>query len=138
MADPLHVPYTGLKHLYYSDFTPNMDVHPDTGDLFRYTNVGAVKESLRNILLTDKYDRPYNFDIGCNIRQLLFENISGDLMSIASDQIKKACTYEPRAQLKTVKIVATPDQETITITITFLVLNIAQIQTLTVTLNRVR
>jgi hypothetical protein len=41
----------------YSDFTINLDVHPDTGDAFAYTNVNAVKKALRNLVLTDKYER---------------------------------------------------------------------------------
>jgi len=63
---------------YYSDIPTNFDVHPVKEDLVLVTNESAVKRSIRNLLLTDPYERFFNPLIGSGIRQTLFENVSKD------------------------------------------------------------
>lgn len=128
-----------LPNTYYADFTDNMDIHPDLGDLFRLTNVNAVKRSIRNIVLTNKYERPFNPDFGCNIRAMLFENITPDTQNIIVDVVTNAITkFEPRVSNLSVVCQASPDQNALTVTISFSVLNIAEPQSLSIAIQRVR
>lgn len=61
---------------FYSDFNNNLDIHPGTGDFLRLRNESAVIQSVKNLLLTDFYERPFQPRIGCRVRQMLFEHIT--------------------------------------------------------------
>lgn len=60
----------------YSDFLVNLNPHPVSGAVLRFTNEKAVTRSIRNLLLTNPGERLYQPDLGSGIRQLLFEPIS--------------------------------------------------------------
>lgn len=123
----------------YSDFSLGLEKHPDTNDILRYTDINDIKKTLKNIILTNNYERLYNPSFGCNIRKLLFENITAQTISLASEIIKESIIkYEPRVRLDTINIKADPDMSEINIVLTFLVLNISDPQTLSFNLNRVR
>lgn len=119
---------------FYSDFTDNMDIHPDLGDLFKITNANAVKRSLRNIVLTNKYERPFNPDFGCNIRAMLFENLaSPDIQNMVIDVVTNAITkFEPRVANLKVTCQAYPNQNGLVINVSFSILNIAGSQSLSI------
>ena len=58
-------------------------VHPVTGDVVTRTDVEAVKRSVRNIVLTNKYERPFKPNFGTSLRDLLFElNTSRQLRKV--------------------------------------------------------
>jgi phage baseplate assembly protein W len=123
----------------YSDFRANFDVHPVKGDLLRITNEEAVKRSIRNILLTEPYERFTNFEFGAGLANYLFENIS----SVTEGQIKNAIensirNYEKRANLISVVVAARPDDDAYAATIIFSVINQIEPVTLKVLLERVR
>ena len=50
----------------FSDFVSPFDVNPDTGDIYRNINDFAIRESLKNILLTDLGERPFQPTLGGN------------------------------------------------------------------------
>ena len=54
----------------YKDLNLNFTANPVTGDVATITDVNAVKRSVRNLLLTNHYDRPFHPEIGSNISQL--------------------------------------------------------------------
>ena len=58
----------------YKDLNLNFSINPVTGDVNTVTDVIAVKRSVRNLLLTNHYDRPFHREIGSNVPHLLFEN----------------------------------------------------------------
>ena len=58
----------------YADFTKDLAVNPVTGDLARIIDEEAVKESLKNLLLTDRGERLFQPEVGSDIRATLFEN----------------------------------------------------------------
>lgn len=85
---------------YYSDMYVNMDIHPATGDLLRVRNDAAIIQSVRNLLTTGYYERPFQPYVGSRLRESLFEDIS----PITSIKIKTAIedtlqNYEPRVSL---------------------------------------
>lgn len=123
----------------YSDFTINMDIHPNQHDLFIYTDVSAVKKALRNLVLTDKYERLFRPDIGCGIRALLFENLTGNTLSVLKDTIKEVIErYEPRVSIQTIEIIGQPDENSVIINLYFAVLNIPNVQFLNIRVDRAR
>ena len=123
----------------YSDFFVDLDFHPIRGDLVRKTNEGAVSQSIRNILKSSYYERPFNPKFGANLRALLFENFSPFIEIQLKTQITSAIeNYEPRAELISVDVSSDVDNYLYTVTILFATKNQPNPQTLTVQLERVR
>lgn len=88
--------------------------------VLRKTNVDAVKQSIRNILLTDKGERPFQPNFGGNIRALLFDNATPQTFDFAKQNIRAAIeSYEPRADVMDVVISGEIDRNEIFITIVF-------------------
>lgn len=123
----------------YSDIPVNFDVHPLKGDLILTTNEDAVKRSIRNLLLTDPYERFFNPKIGAGIRASLFENIGQDTEFLLKTQITETINnYEKRAQLYSVKVKAFPDQNAYNASIVFYLVNYTTPITLDLLLRRIR
>ena len=55
----------------YKDLNLNFTTNPVTSDVTTVTDVNAVKRSVRNLLLTNHYDRPFHPEIGSNVQTLL-------------------------------------------------------------------
>jgi hypothetical protein len=123
----------------YSDFTDDMFFHPVKGDIVRKTNEDAVSQSIRNLLKTNYYDRPFNPKIGSNLRAALFE-LSTEFSEIAVKAaiVEMITNFEPRADLLDVTIKADPDNYTYNATITFAIVNKQQPVTINVLLERIR
>ena len=123
----------------YSDIPVNFTIHPIKQDLVLITNENAVKRSIRNLLLTDPYERFFNPDVGAGIRQSLFENMSRDTEFVLKEKIIETITnYEPRANLYSVNVKALPDDNAYSATILFAVNNTTTPVTLDLILKRVR
>lgn len=81
----------------YSDLDLFLTPHPVTGDITLKTDVEAVKRSVRNIVLTNYYERPFKPNLGTNIRSSLFELDNDRTKHILYDRIVNAIeTLEPR------------------------------------------
>lgn len=94
----------------YSDFYSNLDIHPGTGDIARVKNDQAVIQSVRNLLLTDHYERPFAPLIGSTIRQMLFEDVSPyTAVSIRIAIEDTLNNYEPRVSL--IETIVEPDAD---------------------------
>ena len=64
----------------------------------------AVKQSIKNLILTNHYERPFHPEIGSNLRAMLFENMTPQMNVLISRQIEELIqNYEPRARLIQVK-----------------------------------
>jgi phage baseplate assembly protein W len=127
------------KKPFYSDFYTNFNVHPQNKRLAKYTNEESVKRSIRNLILTEKYDRMFQPEIGCRIKSLLFENMS----DIISMEIKKSIqetvdTYEPRARIIDIIVQANESRHAYDIYIYFEVINSVNPILLNLTLYRAR
>ena len=88
------------------------------------TNVTAVKRSVRNLILTNFYEKPFHPEIGSGVRDLLFEIVS-PLTAIALAQSVEDVinNYEPRALLLVIDVIDNIDANAYDITVTFEVIN---------------
>jgi phage baseplate assembly protein W len=85
---------------YYSDIFTNFTAHPDLSDLVIKKNEDAVKQAIRNLLLTNKYERPFQPDLGSNINAILFEPATSLTAGILETEIRNVISnYEPRVQI---------------------------------------
>lgn len=123
----------------FSDLDLNFTAHPVTKDITRRFDENAVKASLKNLIFTQNYERPFHSEIGSPIRALLFEPASP--LVIAS--MKKAIydmvnNFEPRVRLIDVQVRYLPDSNDIGLTIVFSIINTEKPLTLDLVLERTR
>ena len=109
----------------YKDLNLNFGVNPVTNDVTTVTDVNAVKRSVRNLLLTNHYDRPFHPEIGSNVQALLFENfgpITGNQLSRTIEEM--IANFEPRARVETVECFPILETNTYDVRIYFYVENL--------------
>jgi phage baseplate assembly protein W len=92
-----------------------------SGDVVRKFDIEAIKQSVKNIILTNNYERPWKPDMGANLRNTLFENFEDpwamfELKEKIEEQLIK---YEPRVTLNDVLIEFDEDYLELNIEITF-------------------
>jgi phage baseplate assembly protein W len=83
------------------DIDISFTTHPLTGDLATKTGVSAINQSLRNIVLTNFYERGYFVEFGTNVKSSFFENNIGDvlLQGIRQNIIQAIENYEPQVEI---------------------------------------
>ena len=129
-----------LRDIVYSDVSITFTPHPVTGRLPVLFNAEAVKRALKNLLLTNFGEKPYDPEYGGNLRAMLFENaIDTTFKATLKKRIELAIrNHEPRVKVQNVSVNTTTDSHTCFITIVFSILNERDQQSLTLTLDRVR
>jgi len=97
-----------------------------------------VRNALRNLIYTKHYERPFQPDLGCQISNLLFENMDPMTLMIAERVIEDAITkFEPRIQLIQVTLTSAEDND-VYINIEYRLKNSKEPQLFTTKFTRVR
>jgi len=123
----------------YSDLDLNFDIHPLTKDVPILTDMEALKRSVRNLVQTAKYDRPFRPNIDCGVRQYLFESFSPVISVKIKNAIERVITnFEPRVELLNVLVRTNEDRNAYDVTIVFRPKNINQTTQVTFVLERTR
>lgn len=123
----------------FSDIDINFNKHPVTDDLVRKFDEEAIKQSVRNLVLTQNYERPFHSEIGSQIRGLLFEPVTPMMVPLLKTAISDTINnFEPRVVLLDVQIRFSPDNNSIYVTIIFRIINTERPLTLDLVLKRVR
>ena len=108
----------------YKDLDLNFGRNVITNDVNNLTDVEAVKRSVRNLINTNHYERPFHPEIGSNLRAMLFENISPQMTHVIGKQIDLLIkNYEPRCRLVQVNVKPIIDRNSYAATISFYVVN---------------
>lgn len=109
----------------YSDFDLSFAANPVTGDLAKKYDVNAVKQSLKTLVLTRFYERPFQPKLGSPIYGLLFENI--DVITANRLQLELEILinkYEPRVRAQNIEVIPEYDMNAFSVNITFYVYGI--------------
>ena len=123
----------------FSDLDFNFTLNPVTRDVTRRYDEDAVKTALKNLILTNNYERPFHSEIGSPIKKLLFEPATPMLGAMLKRTISDVInTFEPRVNIIDINTVVNPDEESIDISIEFTILNTTAPITLDLTLERTR
>ena len=123
----------------YSDLNLNFTRNPATGDVARLTDIEAVKRSVRNLILTNQFERPFHPEIGSSIRDLLFETITPLNAVLLEDRIREVIVnFEPRAELTGIQVFDEIDNNQYRVIINFTVLGSSEGVTITEFLQRLR
>ena len=93
-------------------------------DVNKVTDVEAVKRSVRNLVLTNFYEKPFHPEIGSGVRDMLFENMSPVTAVVLARKVEDVIeNFEPRARLVGVRALPNLDRNEYEVTIEFFVVN---------------
>ena len=104
----------------FKDISFSFDPHPITKDLPVIINERAITRSVRNLVETILTERPFNPDLGSNIRKMLFENVTIPTSIEIKDQIENSIlAFEPRVSNLIVDVRPFPDDNTFEVDIKY-------------------
>lgn len=129
------------KKEYFSDFLTNLDINPVTGYLAKAVDRQAIEISMRNLLLTNRGEWPFESSLGSNIRATMFELADDRLVTNLQNYITETLTlFEPRVETHEVSVTQpNADPNSLYISIVYSILNIPdEVFQFDVTVNRVR
>ena len=123
----------------YSDLDLDFGRNSVTNDVNKLEDAEAVKRSVRNLINTSHYERPFHPELGSNVRAMLFEPMTPLVALNLQRKIEEVLNnFEPR--IKLVQILAEPDFDSnkYALQISFYVIGVPQIQTIETFLERLR
>ena len=127
------------------DFDLAFKRHPTTGKLIIKKEDEAVKQAVKNLVMTNHFERPFHPEFGGNIRSYLFENFNSITRSQIESEINLAISnYEPRVKLESedgkpsVTVKENTDQNELTVSVRFRNVGTLNDVSLDVNFNRVR
>ena len=123
----------------YSDLDLDFLAHPTTKDVMKKTGVEAIKRSVRNLLLTNFYDRPFQSYIGSNALKILFDNATPMSATFLKNAIIETLkSYEPRIRVDDVEVKFDFDNNGYNVQLFFTILNRNEPAAITLFLERIR
>ncbi|MDA9002836.1 GPW/gp25 family protein [bacterium] len=123
----------------FSDFNNSFATHPSKKDLALKSDVTAVVQSIKSLLLTDKGERLFQPDVGSNIRQMLFENYTPQTTILLKQFINETIdNFEPRASVIDVTVTPDDDNNTMNIKMMVRIVNQGDPVTMDLILERIR
>lgn len=123
----------------YSDLDLDFMPHPTTKDVMTKNGVEAIKRSVRNLILTNFYDRPFRSYIGSNALKLLFENMNPITANFLNNAIREVITnYEPRVAITDLRVNFDYDNNGYNVTLTITILNRNEPAVINLFLERIR
>lgn len=132
------VQITALGDGSYSDIDLSFKKRRN-GDIFKKTDANAVKQAVKNLILTNHYEKPFIPFFGANIRDMLFELGDPFTEFETKQRIKLAIeNYEPRAEIIDISCSLVDYANSLDISITFRILNTNEIITLETEISRLR
>ena len=123
----------------FRDIDLDFDRNAVTNDVNVVEDVIAIKRSVRNLIQTNFYERPFHPELGCGIRELLFENFTPMTKIFLQRKIEEVLiNYEPRINLQNVAVDDDQDNNRLVVDIYFYVVGVPGPQTVSTFLQRVR
>jgi len=128
----------GSRTRVYKDIDLTFAAKP-SGEIFKKTDAAAVKQAVKNLMLTNHYEKPFQPKFGANLRDLLFDLADDDSEEDIEENCKHAINaFEPRARALNVTAIAKPDRNSISVTVEFRIINSDEFVRFNTTLARLR
>ena len=123
----------------FSDIDLDFNRNTVTNDVNVVEDVSAVKRSVKNLVQTNFYERPFRPELGCGIRELLFEPFTPMTKIFLERKIEEVIVnYEPRVQLQNVAVDDDQDKNRLVVDIYFYVVGVPGPQSVQTFLQRLR
>ena len=129
---------TTARTVGYQDIDLSFTKKP-SGDIFKKSNAAAVKQAVRNLLLTNFAEKPFLPRYGGDLNSMLFR-LSTDIDDDSLEEriIKSIEDFEPRAKILNINSIISPDENEVKVTVFFQVVNTAHQVQVEVSLTRLR
>lgn len=122
----------------YKDIDFSMKKHPITNDVSVKTDKEAIKQSLKNLFQLKPYDKPMHPEIS-GLYDLLFEQLDGLSTFVAEKRATDLINqYEPRIDLKNIKITQEPNNNGLRIKVSYTIKNLNQLENIDLFIERKR
>lgn len=122
----------------YLDIDLTFNKRP-SGDIYKKRDAAAVKQSIKNLLLSNHYEKPFQPFYGANLTAMLFELADDQTESEVQVNIVTAIEkYEPRVEVLDINVSVLPDQNDMRVSVVFKVISTDEIVTFTTNLARLR
>ena len=123
----------------YRDLDLNFKIHPIKKDINRHKNETAVVNSIKNLILTNHYEKPFQPDIGSNVRRILFENMDTITATTLQNEIEQTIkNYEPRVKISKLEVAADFENNGFKVHMEFFVVNVTNPIIINFFLERIR
>jgi len=126
------------RNKLYRDINLSFTVRAN-GEVYKTSDAAAVKQAIKNLLLTNHFEKPFLPLYGGNLRDLLFELAHSSIGEEITSNITRAIeSYEPRAKIVDIKVDNRADYNSIGVTVEFRIVNTEETVIFTTTLVRLR
>lgn len=123
----------------YSDLDLDFFAHPTTGDVSRKTGEEAIKRAVRNLIFTNRYEKPFQSNIASDVRGILFEPVTPLTAIYLENAIQELIAkFEPRVALQKVEVSGDVDNNGFNVRLEYVILNRALPVVTTMFLERIR
>ena len=127
------------RHRQFIDIDLNFTAKSTSGDIFKKTEQAAVKQSIKNLLMTNKLEKPFQADFGADIVGMLFELADGeDDFFLKKDIISTIQRFEPRVVVLNLFVKTDPDYNRLGVKLEFKIINTQEVVEFTTELRRLR
>lgn len=120
------------------DINFNFVPHPLTGDLTFKTGKSAVEQSMKNLILTNYYERGFNVEVGSNLIDNLFDNFTPLIAQTMKDNVIQVLkNFEPNVEIVEV-VVEQEESNTVNVEIYYNIFNDPEIRSVVIPITRLR
>ena len=123
----------------HRDLDLSLKIHPIRKDIIPLKDDAAIKNAVKNLLISNFYERPFQSDLGANLRGLLFEP-AGLLTNIQMRDNIRFCVekYEPRVSVDSIDITDVVDENRYNIEVFFTIKEFSTQDSVEIVLRRLR
>jgi phage baseplate assembly protein W len=123
----------------FADLNLSLPIHPNKNDIIPLTDIDAIKQSVKNILLTNFGEKLFKPKFGSHVSGRLFENASRFVAISIRDDIKRALEkYERRIKILEINVIENIDSNAYDVSLTFQIVGQPEITSMEFALNRLR
>ena len=109
-----------ITNQQYADLPFFISKNAFTSDLNLIYDVSAIRQAVKNILLTNIGERAFDYTFGGSLYQTLFENLNLELiLDVQSKVANNLRTYERRVEINDIRVIENPKEYSITIVVDF-------------------
>jgi len=104
----------------FIDLDLSMGKHPVSDDILKKTNVNAIIASIKNLVMTGMYERPFHPELSSQVYDLLFEPLTPTIADILQRTIVYCINnFEPRVEVLLVEVSPDEDNSAISVLLVF-------------------
>jgi phage baseplate assembly protein W len=127
------------KKKSWSDLDLSLKIHPIRKDIISLKDDAAIKNAVKNLLVSNFYERPFQDDLGANLRGLLFEPAGLFTEIMLRDNIKNVLdNHEPRIRVTSIDIIDNTQANSYGIIVNFKIKEFDQATSVNIELRRLR